>query len=99
MIEQLETDLLLQESQLLEALPVDGTGKHPAYLEEERKKIQKYRDTLVIQIIEERNSLKSMRQIINSLREKNIRQYQRKDWRGYAEYGRARSLYLKEINK
>jgi tetratricopeptide (TPR) repeat protein len=98
-IEQLETDLLIQESQLLEALPVDGTGKHPAYLEDERQKIQNYRDTLVKQIIEERNSLKAMREIIEKLREKNIRQYQRKDWRGYAEYGRARSLYLKEMSK
>lgn len=97
-IEQLETDLLIQESQLLEALPVDGTGQHPAYLEEERKKIQQYRDTLVKQIIEERNSLKLMREVIEKLREMNIRQYQRKDWRGYAEYGRARSLYLKEMN-
>lgn len=96
-VEQLETDLLIQESQLLDALPVDGTGKNPAYLEEERKKIQKYQDMLVKEIMKEREVLKEMRQVIEFLREKSIRQYQRKDWCGYAEYGRARSLYLKEM--
>jgi DNA-directed RNA polymerase subunit E'/Rpb7 len=97
MVEQLETDLLVQESQLLDAIPVDGTGPNPAYLEEERKKVLKYQDTILQNIITERSNLKEIRGIIDNLRERAFRQYQRKDWRGYAEYGRARALYLKEM--
>lgn len=97
LVEQWETDLLIQESQLLDALPVDGTGKNPAYLEQERIKIQQYQNDLVKNIMAERARLKLIRHEINSLREYTIRQYQRKDWRGYAEYGRARSLYLMEM--
>ncbi|MCI0511618.1 tetratricopeptide repeat protein [candidate division KSB1 bacterium] len=97
MVEQLETDLLVQESQLLDAIPVDGTGHNPAYLEEERKKVLKYQDALLQNIVSERRNLKEIRNIIDNLRERANRQYQRKDWRGYAEYGRARALYLKEM--
>lgn len=96
-IESLETALMLQESQLLDALPVDGTGKNPNYLEEERKKIQQYQNNLVKKIMEERAFLKDTRQTIEGIRENMFRQYQRKDWRGHAEYGRARALYLKEM--
>ncbi len=97
MIEELETGLLLQESQLLDAIPLDGAGRQPAYLEAERKKVLKYQDELVKKIISERAMLTGMRQIIEDLKEKTFRQFLRKDWLGYAEYGRARALYLKEM--
>ncbi len=96
-IEELETGLLLQESQLLDAIPLDGGGRQPAYLEEERKKVLKYQDALVKKIISERAMLIGMSQVIENLKEKTFRQFLRKDWRGYAEYGRARALYLKEM--
>lgn len=96
-LQHLETDLLVQESYLLEAIPVDGYANKPQYLKDEQEKIEQYRASLVNKILEERSHLRNLRNTINKLREDAIRKYQRKDWRGYAEYGKARALFLKEM--
>jgi len=96
-LEQLETDLLVQESYLLEAIPVDGYANKPQYLKDEQEKIEQYRVSLVNKILEERSHLRNLRKTIDDLRENVIRKYRRKDWRGYAEYGKARALFLKEM--
>ncbi|MBN1351257.1 tetratricopeptide repeat protein [candidate division KSB1 bacterium] len=98
-LEQLETDLLVQESHLLEAIPVDGYANKPQYLKDEQKKIEKYRASLVDKIMKERSHIRSLKQTIEELRESALRKHRRKDWRGYAEYGKARALFLKEMQR
>lgn len=97
-IEQLETELLLQESLLIDAIPLEPMGKQPPYIEAERKKVEGYRTEIVDKVLAERENLRSIRNAIVGMREDAERHYMRKDWRGYAEYGRARALYLLQID-
>ena len=96
-IEKLETGLLLQESLLIDAIPLEPMDKQPPYIEAERKKVERYRTEIVNKVLAERKNLRTIRNTIVSMREDAERHYMRKDWRGYAEYGRARALYMLEM--
>lgn len=95
-IEQLRLDLLMLETRLLDVIPISDDGSMPEYLREERKRIQETRNALLERIASERELFNLIANNIIEL-EKVVRvKESRKDWRGYAEYGKSRALFLKQ---
>jgi len=82
---------------LIDAIPLEPMDKQPPYIEAERKKVERYRTEIVNKVLAERKNLRTIRNTIVSMREDAERHYMRKDWRGYAGYGRARALYMLEM--
>ena len=54
-------------------------------------------ENLIKKLVEERQNLIFMRDQIATLKKLAERKERRKDWRGYAEYGISRALFLKEM--
>ena len=97
-IEQLKIQVLIQESKLLTTLPLNGYSDNvPKYLVKERKKLEEFRGNLVKKLMYERDNLVMMQNQIDKLKRVAERKEKRKDWRGYAEYGISRALFLKEM--
>jgi tetratricopeptide (TPR) repeat protein len=99
-IEKLKVQILIEESKLLTTLPInvgdDGTPKH---LIKEQKKLEEYRDGLINALLGERDNIGLLQVQIDTLRKLADRKERRKDWRGYAEYGISRALFLKELSQ
>ncbi|MBD3288757.1 tetratricopeptide repeat protein [candidate division KSB1 bacterium] len=97
-IEELKVQLLIQESKLLTTLPLAQPGdKSENYLVKEHKKIENFRENLITNLLRERDNLIFMKNQIDRLKKVAERKEKRKDWRGYAEYGISRALFLKEM--
>jgi len=97
-IEQLKVQVLIQESKLLTTLPLNGYGETtPDYLINEQKKLEEFRENLIERLMSERANLIFMQNQIGNLKKIAERKEKRKDWRGYAEYGISRALFLKEM--
>jgi len=99
-LEQLKVQLLIQESNLLVTLPLNGySDEIPEYMVKQKKKLEEYRDDLVNSLIVERDNLATMKVQIERLQKLALRKEKRKDWRGYAEYGISRAMFLKEMEQ
>lgn len=99
-IEKLKVQILIQESNLLTSLPLSGNGENkPKYLVNEKKKIEDFRENILKNLKTEHDNLKFMRTQIDNLKKLAERKEKRKDWRGYAEYGISRALFLKEMEQ
>ena len=99
-IEQLKVQVLIQESNLLITLPLNGySDEVPEYLIKEKKRLEDFRTNLVKNLIAERNNFALMKSQIENLKNVAARKERRKDWRGYAEYGISRALFLKEMEQ
>ncbi|MBN1155626.1 tetratricopeptide repeat protein [candidate division KSB1 bacterium] len=99
-LEQLKVQLLIQESNLLVTLPLNGySDEVPEYMIEQKKKLENYREELVGMLISERDHLAGMKTQIEQLQQLAERKEKRKDWRGYAEYGISRAMFLKEMEQ
>lgn len=97
-VEKLKVQVLIEESRLLDAIALDGYGENvPRHVIEEKKKLKDYRENLISHLLAERDHLLLMQQNIRSLKKLAERRELRKDWRGYAEYGISRALFLKNM--
>lgn len=94
-VEKIKTDLLVMESNLLDALPLPGDNALlPHYYGEEHNRIMDTRQGLLRRIQEEREKMNAASQEIQYLRELMVRKQDRQDWRAYAEYSKSRALFM-----
>ena len=99
-VEKLKVRILLEETKLLDHLHIhDGNKNTPKYIVEEKKKIKNFKENMIDILLKERDSILLMQNTIDSLKKLAERRERRKDWRGYAEYGISRALFLKNVNK
>jgi len=97
-IETLKVKILIEESRLIDAIALDGDNKKvPEHIIEENKKIKGFRENLIDHLLAERDNLQLMQVNIYQLKQLAERRERRKDWKGYAEYGISRALFLKNI--
>lgn len=95
--EKLRVDLLVLESKLLDMIPLENRQEMPKYLQQELKRIDEARDSLMKNILQERKIFDEFQWGILQLREEIFVRRSRKHWRAYAEYGKARAFFLKTI--
>ncbi len=95
--EKLGIDLLVLESKLLDMLPLVTTGDVPHYILEEKKRLEKTREALMKNILEERKIFEEFQWNIAKMREEMELKRRRRHWRAYAEYGKARAYFLKTM--
>ncbi len=96
-LEALKTDLLLLESRLLETIPVRGDDGLAQYAEGPRREIRQSRQIVLQRIVDERQEFETLSQRVSEVKRQIEKVERQRDWRAYAEYGRARALYLKGI--
>ena len=97
--EKLGLDLLVLESKLLDMLPLATNGDVPKYILEEKKRLEKTREKLMKNILEEREIFEEFQWSILKIREEMELKRRRKHWRAYAEYGKARAYFLKSMQR
>ena len=98
-IEDLKVKILIEETRLLDAIPLNGNKDVPKYLIKEKKRLREIREQMIKNLLAERDQLLYMQDKINKLTKLAERRERRKNWRGYAEYGISRALFLKELGK
>lgn len=99
-IEELKAKIMVEETRLLDAIPITkDKGNLPKYLIDEKKKLKNSREKMIANLLNERDHLLFMQKKIDDLSKMVERRERRKDWRGYAEYGVSRALFLKEMGK
>ena len=91
-IEEAKISLLMMESQLLTYLTLRTKGV-PNYLKKDVEELEKKKEKLLQDIMRERSHFEKLYADLNRL--KRIVSKRELDWRGYAEYGIARTLFLK----
>lgn len=97
-IEKLKVQILIEESRLIDAIALNGYSKEvPKHIIEEKKKIRGFRENLIDNLLTERDNLQLMQENIYNLKQLAERRERRKDWKGYAEYGISRALFLKNM--
>jgi len=97
-IEKLKVQILIEESRLIDAIALNGYGKEvPEHIVEEKNKIKAFRENLIDNLLTERDALQLMQENIYNLKQLAERRERRKDWKGYAEYGISRALFLKNM--
>jgi tetratricopeptide (TPR) repeat protein len=97
-IQDLKTKILIEETKLLDALPLDAGGQEiPDYLLAEKKRLKEVREKMIENLRAEKDQLILLQEKIVELNKLIERKERRKDWRGYAEYGVSRALFLKEL--
>ena len=97
-VEKLKVQVLIQESKLLTSMSINTSSENMSNeLDQQEKKLRKYREGLIKNLIAERESLLYMRNQLTQLKKTAERKERRKDWCGYAEYGISRALFLKEM--
>jgi TolA-binding protein len=97
-IEKLKIKVLVEESKLIDAISLNGYGeKIPKHILEEKKKLKEFRENLIDHLVTERDNLLVMQDNIYKLKQLAERRERRKDWKGYAEYGISRALFLKNM--
>ncbi|MFQ5865664.1 MAG: tol-pal system YbgF family protein [bacterium] len=96
-IENLRTELLVLESKLLQLLSINTGNGVPKYIIEERDRLGKRRQDLIENLMQEREDFYSVSYTVTQLRRQIEKTERQKNWRAYAEYGKARALYLKSV--
>lgn len=97
-VEKLKIKVLIEESRLLDAIALDGYGKKvPKHIVAERKKLTDFRENLINSLVSERDNLQLLQENIYTLKQIAERRERRKDWKGYAEYGISRAMFLKNM--
>jgi len=97
-VEKLKVKVLIEESRLLDAIPLAGYGKKlPKHIVEEKKQLKDFRENLISSLVVERDNLQMLQESIYTLKQLAERRERRKDWKGYAEYGISRALFLKNM--
>lgn len=97
-VEKLKVRVLIEESKLLDAIALNGYGEDvPQHIVKEKKKLKDFRENMIKRLLSERDNLLVMQQNIYQLKQLAERRERRKDWKGYAEYGISRALFLKNM--
>ena len=97
-VEKLKVKVLIEESKLIDAISLNGYGEEiPKHIVTEKKKLKNFREKMIDRLLSERDNLLLMQQNIYDLRQLAERRERRKDWKGYAEYGISRALFLKNM--
>jgi len=94
-LEQLKVQLLVLESKLIDSIRLDGAGQVPKYIQDHYDHLAKSRDDLVDSMLAERRIFEEVSQKVEQVRSDITRMESRRHWRAYAEYGKARALFLK----
>ncbi|MBN2355798.1 tetratricopeptide repeat protein [candidate division KSB1 bacterium] len=97
-IEKMKTELLVLESNFLDALPLnEADGAVPEHLKEERALLIEARQNLMARIQEERKKFEELTYKMELLQQMTKRRQSRRDWRAFAEYGKSRVLFLQSL--
>jgi len=95
-VEQQRLDLIVLQSKLLDSIYFDNEKRRwiPDFMQEEIRKLREKRRQLLNDIDAEKANIRDLEISIEDLRQKiKVRS---KNWRGFAEYGISRALFLKE---
>lgn len=95
LLEKFKVQLLVLESNLLDSIHLDGKKDVPKYIKDHYDELSRARDQLVESIITERRTFEQVATNIETIRFDISRLESRRHWRAYAEYGKARALFLK----
>ena len=98
-LEKLKVRLLVLESKLIDSIRLDGSGQIPQYIQDHYGQLAKSKDELIQSILAERQTFEEMSQGLEVVRAEIARKESRRHWRAYAEYGKARALFLKGMPK
>ncbi len=97
-IEKIKTELLVLESNFLDALPLNPADDAlPEHIKQERQALIETRQNLLRRIQEERNLFDDLAYKMQQLQQLIKRRQSRRDWRAFAEYGKARVLFLQSL--
>ncbi len=96
-VEKQQLDLLLVETDLLDAFQIVSKKWIPKFMLEEMEIVKDHSSKLIDQINSEKAKISNMLQIAEQLQLKL--EVRTKDWRTYAEYGISRALFLKGQNR
>jgi len=95
MLEKLKVRLLMLESKLIDSISLDGAKRMPKYIHDHYEELVRSRDLLIESIMAERKTFEDVSQSLEQLHTDIARKESRRHWRAYAEYGKARALFLK----
>ncbi|MBN1541069.1 tetratricopeptide repeat protein [candidate division KSB1 bacterium] len=98
-IEKVKLDLLMLETKLLDTIALPADEKVPTHIREEKKRLQETREGLLNRIREERRTFNQLSDLMADIRDRTDTRRERRDWRVYAEYGRARASFLLRIQE
>ncbi|GEM_PF-396724 len=96
-IEKIKLDLLMLESKLLDSINLPSEEALPVSVQEEKVRLQETREGLLNRIRDERQTFTDLSELLAALQERTFTRQDRRDWRVYAEYGRARASFLMQM--
>ena len=95
MLEKLKVRLLVLESKLIDSIRMEGAGQMPKYIQDHYDQLARSKDQLIGDILSERKTFEEVSSSFEQVRFDLVRKESRRHWRAYAEYGKARALFLK----
>lgn len=99
-LEKMKLDLLMLETKLIDVLSLGSLKQDvPNYLKEEQQRLLDIREGLLRRIKEERKVIDDLSRAMQTLKRRTQIKQDRRDWRAYAEYGRARAAFLKQLKE
>jgi tetratricopeptide (TPR) repeat protein len=98
LLEKLKVQLLVLESKLIDTIRLDGK-QVPKYIQQEHQRLVKLQEQLLENIVAERQLFEEASEKIELMHMEIERKESRRHWHAYAEYGKARALFLKGMPK
>jgi hypothetical protein len=98
MMEKLKIQLLVLESKLMDTISLDSK-KIPKYIQQEHQRLVRLQEQLLENIVAERQLFEEVSQNIELIHKDMERKESRRHWHAYAEYGKARALFLKGMSQ
>jgi tetratricopeptide (TPR) repeat protein len=99
LLERLKVRLLVLESKLIDSIRMEGAGRMPKYIQDHYEQLARSKDQLIENILTERKTFLEVASSLEQVRSELVRKESRRHWRAYAEYGKARALFLKGMPK
>ncbi|MBN2411395.1 tetratricopeptide repeat protein [candidate division KSB1 bacterium] len=93
-IENIKMSILVMESKFMNGISLDQKQELPLFIKEENNKLITQRSVLLTKIRKERQLLNKLSEKVKTLQNLSLINEQQKNWRGYAEYGKSRALFL-----
>ncbi|MGH7496986.1 MAG: tetratricopeptide repeat protein [bacterium] len=98
-VEKSKVRLLVLESKLIDAISFDKSNNVPKYIVDHYQQLQRSQDQLIAELMSERKYFEQLSNDVERFRSELVRKESRRHWRAYAEYGKARALFLKGMPK
>jgi hypothetical protein len=98
-VEKSKVRLLVLESKLIDAISFDKSNNVPKYIMDHYEQLQRSQDQLISELMSERKYFEQLSNDVERFRSELVRKESRRHWRAYAEYGKARALFLKGMPK